>query len=213
MKKAQLGIVISLLFVLVGCQKPLAAKDATTELVNGIIYGKDPKKLKESFVLDWEVADDDTQPKRLVRELKERFEFGEEDDARLALLSERLVSNLNQMTSFEVTVIEETAKSAKVELAVIGLEELDDQQLSGMIESQLEPELADITAETSEAQIDQLVNEISIKTLFLLAENQEAKGDVTKVTLDLIAARDERGKWVIQNKDRFIRDLMTAFSY
>ncbi len=213
MKKAQLGIVISLLFVLVGCQKPLAAKDATTELVNGIIYGKDPKKLKESFVLDWEVADDDTQPKRLVRELKERFEFGEEYDAQLALLSERLVSNLNQMTSFEVTVIEETAKSAKVELAVIGLEELDDQQLSGMIESQLEPELADITAETSEAQIDQLVNEISIKTLFLLAENQEAKGDVTKVTLDLIAARDERGKWVIQNKDRFIRDLMTAFSY
>ena len=213
MKKAQLGIVISLLFVLVGCKKPVAAKDATTELVNGIIYGKDPKKLKESFVLDWEVADDDTQPKRLVRELKERFEFGEEYDAQLALLSERLVSNLNQMTSFEVTVIEETAKIAKVELAVIGLEELDDQQLSGMIESQLEPELADITAETSEAQIDQLVNEISIKTLFLLAENQEAKGDVTKVTLDLIAARDERGKWVIQNKDRFIRDLMTAFSY
>lgn len=213
MKKAQLGIVISLLFVLVGCKKPVAAKDATTELVNGIIYGKDPKKLKESFVLDWEVADDDTQPKRLVRELKERFEFGEEYDAQLALLSERLVSNLNQMTSFEVTVIEETAKIAKVELAVIRLEELDDQQLSGMIESQLEPELADITAETSEAQIDQLVNEISIKTLFLLAENQEAKGDVTKVTLDLIAARDERGKWVIQNKDRFIRDLMTAFSY
>ncbi|MBP1039805.1 DUF5105 domain-containing protein [Vagococcus sp. BWB3-3] len=213
MKKAQLGIVISLLFVLVGCKKPVAAKDATTELVNGIIYGKDPKKLKESFVLDWEVADDDTQPKRLVRELKERFEFGEEYDAQLALLSERLVSNLNQMTSFEVTVIEETAKIAKVELAVIGLEELDDQQLSGMIESQLEPELADITAETSEAQIDQLVNEISIKTLFLLAENQETKGDVTKVTLDLIAARDERGKWVIQNKDRFIRDLMTAFSY
>lgn len=209
MKKIQLGLIISLALVLVGCKRPVAAKEATEEFVNGLIYQQEPEKIKATFSFEGQV-DDLTQSTRLA-DLKEAVDL----DAQLQLegLSEKETKTLIDKTSFKVKVIEETRGRAKLEVAIIGLEELNDEQLTAILEAELEKKTAHLTAETSDEQINQLINEISIEVLGVAIGNQQAKKEPKTVKLELMADPEDKSKWVIQNKDAFMIELADAFGY
>lgn len=212
MKKILLGIIISLSFILVGCVKPVAAKVAALELVDSLIYDQDVEKLNEIFILDGSVVDIEPMSD-YVSDLKESFELGDEYDQQLAQLGDKVTSNLKEKTSFKVNVLEETTTRARVELTVIGLEELSEKQLSESLEIELQKKMTELTADSNEEQINQLVNDVSFEAVTRLINNQQAKTDAITVNLDLMVDLDKKDKWVIQNSDTFLDELIAAYSY
>lgn len=210
MKKLQIGMMLSALLMLAGCTKPVAAKEAATDLVNGLIYAKDTEKIQDSFNLDGGLIEE-LPSTSVVTDLKESFGLGDEYNPQLTLFSETVTDNLNKKTSFKVKVTEETSSQAKLELLIIGLEELDDGQVTNILDAELEKKMADITAETTEEQVNKLVNDISLETLATLLANQQG-GEATTVKLTLKVDPEEKNKWVIQDKEAFVMALNQAFS-
>lgn len=206
----QLGLIISLSLVLVACKKPVAAKEAATDLVNGLIYNKDVDKIKQDFTYEGETPKKDDTP-NIVADLKETFSLDDSYDAQLKEMAKSLNTNLKEKTSFKVKVVKESKGKAKIEISIIGLEELSDEQLTKTLEAELEKKMADITAETTDDQINGMVNQISVSTMAAMIKEQQPKSKATTVNLELMTDAEDKSKWVIQNEDKFVTELFEAF--
>lgn len=208
-KKLQLGAILCFAFVLVACKKPESAKEATNVLVNGLIYNKEPQKINQLFTYSPPLTE--KEETNLVTELKDSFGLDSSYDEQLKAITNNQTKNLMNKTSFKTKVLKEDKGKATIKLSITGLDELDDNKLTQVLETELQKKITDISDETTDEQVTQLVNEISVNTLAMMVADQTVKSEPTIVTLKLMIDSADKGKWVIQNEETFITQLFDAF--
>ncbi|CAD5902893.1 DUF5105 domain-containing protein [Carnobacterium maltaromaticum] len=204
-----LGVIVCFTLVLVACKKPEPANEATNILINGVIYNQKPGEITQLFTYNEPFTE--YGESTLIANLKKSFELTDSFDKQLQVIADNLEKNLITKTSFQTRLLKESKGKAKVEISVIGLNEISDDELEKMLDTELEKKMIDISDESTEAEIHQLIDEISVNTLSMLVKEQSAKNEPNVLILDLIVDSNDSNKWAIQNEESFFIQLFEAF--
>lgn len=198
------------LLILTGCQKPTDPKEAAETLVNAAIYQQDVEKVTEMFVLNEEKAEKN-EAADFIKEIETLLPLDENAKTELETVFAAKEASFREQTSFKVNVLKDEKGKAELELKIIGLNALDDDILMEKLAEALDKGLKDITAETTEAEVEELVNQLSYEVLLSgLKVDREVK-EAETVKLALMVDAEDKTKWMIQNEDTFMNELMKAF--
>lgn len=204
-----LGVIVCFILVLVACKKPEPANEATKVLINGVIYNQKPGKIKQLFTYNEPFTEHGKST--LIANLKKTFELTDSFDRQLQAIADNSEKNLITKTTFQTRLLKESKGKAKVEISVIGLDEISDDELEKMLDTELEKKMIDISDEKTEEEINHLIDEISVNTLSTLVKEQSVKNEPNVLILDLMVDSNDSNKWAIQNEEAFFVQLFEAF--
>ncbi|MBE9389613.1 hypothetical protein [Vagococcus salmoninarum] len=212
MKKSYLavGAMIVVLF-LSGCQKPEEARKSGELLISHLIYNQESKEFDEVFELS-DLAEK-SEKNDLVSLVAGDAKLTEKQTKEVKKISEVSQKNLVDKTEYTLEVLKEESGKAELEYTIKGLAEVSDKTLEKALDKEFEKESKKLTAETTDAEVQELVTHLTLTALLRATEAQTQVTKEKKVKLTFLVDPTNKKKWLIQNQDKVISELIEAFGY
>ncbi len=208
MKKYFFLVIFGAVFlVLAGCQQPEDAKKAGDALIQSYIYEESTPELKAIFGID---------DASMIRENQNTFissiqeQFPDKSKSELEDFQQEVQKHLKKVSSYSVKVEDESSKKATLKIAVKGLD-TDSETVNNEIETLINQTEQKITADSSEAELNAVINEVSYKSLETMYLGSPAEEKAVTVILELKQNPDDKEQWQIVNEDIFFKNIYEAF--
>lgn len=212
MKKSYLavGAMIVTLF-LSGCQKPTEARKSGELLISHLIYNQESKEFDDVF----ELSDLAEKPEKndLVSLLTADAKLTEKQIDEVEKISAVSQKNLVDKTDYTLEVVKEEKGKADLEYTIKGLAEVSDKGIEKALDKEFEEASKKLTAETTDAEVQELVTDLTLTALLRATEAQTQVTKEKKVKLTFLVDPTNKKKWLIQNQDKVISELIEAFGY
>ncbi|EUJ62875.1 DUF5105 domain-containing protein [Listeria fleischmannii] len=208
MKKSFFLVIFGVIFLmLAGCKQPEDAKQAGEALIQSYIYEESTPELKAIFGID------DTT---MIKENQNTFvtsiqnQFPEKSKSDLESFQQKVQKHLKKVSSYTIKVENESKEAATLEIGVKGLD-TDDESVDNEINKLIAETESKVKADSSEAELDAMINEVSYKGLETMYLESPAEEKAVTVKLELKQNPDDKEKWQIVNEDVFFKNIYEAF--
>ncbi|WP_088809799.1 MULTISPECIES: DUF5105 domain-containing protein [Listeria] len=208
MKKYFFLVILGAIFlVLAGCKQPEDAKKAGDALIQSYIYEESTPELKAIFGIDDASMIKENQ-NTFVSSIQEQFP--DKSKSELEDFQQEVQKHLEKVSSYSIKVEDESSEKATLMIAVKGLD-TDSGTVNKEIEKLINQTEQKITADSSEEELNAVINEVSYKSLETMYLESPAEEKAVTVKLELEQNPDDKEKWQIVNEDIFFKNIYEAF--
>ncbi|WP_255387555.1 DUF5105 domain-containing protein [Listeria sp. ILCC792] len=193
--------------MLAGCKQPEDAKKAGDALIQSYIYEESTPELKAIFGIDDASMIKENQ-NTFVSSIQEQFP--DKSKSELEDFQQEVQKHLEKVSSYSIKVEDESSEKATLMIAVKGLD-TDSGTVNKEIEKLINQTEQKITADSSEEELNAVINEVSYKSLETMYLESPAEEKAVTVKLELEQNPDDKEKWQIVNEDIFFKNIYEAF--
>ncbi len=197
----------AIFLVLAGCKQPEDAKKAGDALIQSYIYEESTPELKAIFGIDDASMIKENQ-NTFVSSIQEQFP--DKSKSELEDFQQEVQKHLEKVSSYSIKVEDESSEKATLMIAVKGLD-TDSGTVNKEIEKLINQTEQKITADSSEEELNAVINEVSYKSLETMYLESPAEEKAVTVKLELEQNPDDKEKWQIVNEDIFFKNIYEAF--